>query len=480
MHLPRFLAGGLALLVLTAGAAAQPEPARTDYHGDLLPEGALQRLGMLRSRQLFQLCFMGADVKPPLQFAEDDAITYLRPTPNGTWVVTATPGTRPKVWESATGRPVALPGSGWPGDPEQFSSEALHWFRNWTPDGRFVVTWHGAWVFLLEQATGKERLTFAVPGPWAVGVRGRKGAYTLSPDGHWLATAQWDGDKVFALQVWEVRTGGLVQSLTGLNTAARDLAFAPDSMVLAAAGSHELAQESLAQIWDVASGELLARVGGHAGAVTAVAFGPDGRTFLTGGADGIVLIWDAAALGCAPPLPPRQAAPGELEGWWKDLAGSASRAFPAILALTAAGKDGASFLQGRLEPAAELPRRQVWQAVADLDDPRYAVRARAMLLLTGQGGRTELALRAALQPGMSLEMRRRVDLLLDVLARLAPPAELRQLRALIALERIGGREARALLALLAVGASGSCVTQEARAALERLERTRSWRRSRAG
>ena len=49
-----------------------------------------------------------------------------------------------------------------------------------------------------------------------------------------------------------------------------------------------------------------------------------------------------------------------------------------------------------------------------------------------------------------------------------PAATLRQLRALVALERIGTEEARTVLRGLAAGAADARLTQEAAAALRRL------------
>ena len=107
--------------------------------------------------------------------------------------------------------------------------------------------------------------------------------------------------------------------------------------------------------------------------------------------------------------------------------------------------------------------------IADLDDERFAVREKATTELEKLGKEIEPALHKALQGKPSLEVRRRIDRLLEKLESAAPsPEQLRLLRALEVLEHIGTPEARELLRTLAKGASGARLTQEAKASLDRL------------
>jgi hypothetical protein len=69
------------------------------------------------------------------------------------------------------------------------------------------------------------------------------------------------------------------------------------------------------------------------------------------------------------------------------------------------------------------------------------------------------------------EVRRRAELLLDLAdARHLSPEGLRTLRAVEVLERVANPEARKVLQSLASGAPGATVTQEAQAALKRLDK----------
>ena len=54
-------------------------------------------------------------------------------------------------------------------------------------------------------------------------------------------------------------------------------------------------------VWDADTRKELARLGGHTGEVHAVAASPDGKRLATGGADGLVRIWDAETLSVLSP-----------------------------------------------------------------------------------------------------------------------------------------------------------------------------------
>jgi hypothetical protein len=80
----------------------------------------------------------------------------------------------------------------------------------------------------------------------------------------------------------------------------------------------------------------------------------------------------------------------------------------------------------------------------------------------------EPALRRALAGRPSLEVRQRLEKLLDQLAHPSPDV-LRALRAIEVLESVGTAEAKAVLGKLAAGQPGAGLTREAKAALRRLE-----------
>ncbi len=65
------------------------------------------------------------------------------------------------------------------------------------------------------------------------------------------------------------------------------MAFSPDGKTLAMAS-----RERNVQLWDVATGKILETLKGHSSAVLAVVFSPDGRTLASGGSDQTVRLWN--------------------------------------------------------------------------------------------------------------------------------------------------------------------------------------------
>jgi WD40 repeat protein len=76
--------------------------------------------------------------------------------------------------------------------------------------------------------------------------------------------------------------------LTGHSDSVSAVAFSPDG-ILASGGA-----DGMVILWDAARHTRLATLRGHERAVTTVSFSPDGRILASGGADGMVILWDAA------------------------------------------------------------------------------------------------------------------------------------------------------------------------------------------
>jgi hypothetical protein len=323
---------------------------------------------------------------------------------------------------------------------------------------------------LWDARTGKELATMRAPASEWLGKDGPTAfaVVTFSRDGRWLATSDNYVNRG-TLRLWEVATGQLVLTINDLANPVRALAFAPDSSVLVVCSAYQPELERPATFWDLATGQCVGEVRGHVGGVSAIAFAPDGRTFLTGGTDGNILLWDTQALPRAKPPVARPLSAAELTALWQDLAGDARKTYQAIVTLSAGGKDSVAFFQQHLTPEQLLPAAELDRVIADLNDERYAVRAKAMALLETQSAAAVKALRQVLDKKVSLELRRRVELLLGKLEQFTPPPlELRKLRALAVLERMGDVPARQLIEALAKGSPEARLTQQARAALLRL------------
>jgi hypothetical protein len=200
-------------------------------------------------------------------------------------------------------------------------------------------------------------------------------------------------------------------------------------------------------------------------------FSPDGRLLASSGLDYTALVWDVTGLCPDGRWPPREARPPEVERLWADLAGDAVRAYRAVWAFAAAPRQSVLFLASRLRPAAAVDAGRVAGLIADLDNDQIQVRSRAAEDLQKLGELAVPALRRALGKQPSLEARRRLETLLQRAESRALTAEqLRTVRAVEILEHIGSAAARAVLQALAGGAERARLTEEAKAAVERLTR----------
>jgi len=269
------------------------------------------------------------------------------------------------------------------------------------------------------------------------------------------------------VQVWELAT---LLPVARLETGPlAHLAFTPDSRHLITAGPETL------QLWDIASAKVLtqrkapARVRGSYGDsfVSSMALAPDGRTVATGRVDSTILLWDLPT-----PVSNRPAAPmkaDQLAAWWNDLADAdAGRAFAAIAHLADVPKQALEFMRDRLHPVKAPSSEELGRLIADLNSPQFPRRESATKQLSELGELADAALRMALAKTPPLEAQRRIETLLarPFLARTSEAR--RNLRAVRVMEAIGAPNAQDLLKRLATGAPEARLTQEAKAALDRL------------
>ena len=117
----------------------------------------------------------------------------------------------------------------------------------------------------------------------------------------------------------------------------------------------------------------------------------------------------------------------------------------------------------RLQPTAADPK-QIAGLIADLDDDRFQVREKATQQLARLGPSAAGALKQALAGRSSLEVRRRIEGLLEPLE---TTERLRAWRAIEVLEYIGSTDAQEILETLSLG------NDAARTALDRLRRRKT-------
>jgi hypothetical protein len=282
-----------------------------------------------------------------------------------------------------------------------------------------------------------------------------------------MVTSGYDG----AVRLWHIPSGRQVRMLTvALNDNkspppwAYAVAFAPDGRSIAAAY-----RDNSVRLWETATGQERTRFDGHRSATLALAFSPDGALLASGSADRTAVVWDLTGKGSLSLQRKAPKGPKDLEARWPQLGERDVRiAYSALQAFVVAGPATISFFRTRLQPVRNVDDQQVDVWIGQLDSQSFKERELATSELQKTGDGAEAALRKALQRQPSLEMRRRIEYLLE---RLEPPSPIRlcYLRAIEILEHFGTTDARQLLQNLAQGSEASWLTHEARSSLERLK-----------
>jgi RNA polymerase sigma factor (sigma-70 family) len=354
------------------------------------------------------------------------------------------------MWDVATGKQIRL----MQGHRDEVTGVAF------SPDGRMLASSSkDKSVNLWDMTTGQQLLSIKKHDDSVAAV-------AFSSNGTTVASASDDK----TIRLWDVKEGKQLHELAGHAGAVHAIAFSPDGKTLASVGA-----DRTIRLWDADSGKPIRKVVRHPGAVHAVAFSPDGKWVASAGADGRVLVSTVVGLREWQAKPIDLTAK-QLDDLWGELAGNdVSKRYEAVAMLVAGGKHAVPFLKEHLKPAEalEVPK-EVAQLIKDLDNETFEVRQKASDELAKAGKTVEKHLRAALEDKPSLEMRKRLEQLLEKLepGKRPPltPEELRGTLAVWVLEEVGTDEARQVLSKLAKGAPDAPVTQEAKKALARLEK----------
>jgi WD40 repeat protein len=412
-------------------------------------------------------------------------------------------------------------------DVEEAETPLLSEAIGFSPDGKTLISYRGSTIILWDLQTGRELEHYdgpepepdgsdrrsirfhAIPSPdgktlavirreeqdegivdfvqlWAVMKRKEQGRFGIpdrhivegvfSADGKTLALVEsTDSDLNIEarfyrtwksrISLWEVTTGKERCHFSWSEGEINGLVFSVDGRTLAS-----LTRDGIFVLWDVPTGKALYRSPEHLGRTASITFSRDGKTIAAGRWDSTILVWNAATLTGTARKSVVKLLPVELEKLWSDLAGEdAEKAYQGIWKLAAAPDQALPFLKARLKPFTPAAPAQIAQWIVDLDSPRFSVRAKATQELIRQGEFAEKSLREALTKKPTLEMRHRLEKLLQkVESFFTTPEELRALRCVEVLEHSDTPEAHQLLQMLAKGAPEARLTQAAQAALDRL------------
>jgi WD40 repeat protein len=231
--------------------------------------------------------------------------------------------------------------------------------------------------------------------------------------------------------------------------------------------------QGLVTVFETASGLPYATFEGHRDVALSVAFSPNGRTMASGGADGIVFLWNLAH--AIRPYCPLKAKETMAELWDDLLRPNVPAAWAAIVALSEL-PEAVDFLHENMQPTQRVSGNEIEPLIRSLASISYGERERASHALALFGELALPHLEQALETDLTLEARRRVQTLMDRTrsnVRRTPTFDvLRQLRAIAVLEHIGTSEAIKLLQELAVRPAAPWQSLAATAALARLRPSR--------
>jgi WD40 repeat protein len=319
-----------------------------------------------------------------------------------------------------------------------------------SPDGRlFLTAGTTDGVKLHETATGKEVRSLLEP------TTANAVSIAIAPDGRSVAAASFDG----RVWVWEAATGGPRRQWEGEKQVPPALAFTADGRMLATTDG-----KGGIHFRQLATDKEVKTLTGHEGPVTALAFA--GGRMLSVSRDGTALVWDVSGV-----KPEKGSADKvDAEAAWSGLGDdSPEKAFESMGRLGEAPDAAVRLLRERLKPANAADAKRIDTLIVQLNDDEFEKREDASKELGKLGPQAETALRKAAKDPASAEVARRVAELLAKLKAGAVSGEgLREARALEVLEGLGTPEAKKLLEELAKGAGGAGLTQQAKAALERM------------
>ena len=195
-------------------------------------------------------------------------------SPDGRWLASGSWDATVRLWDAATGEPVAT-----------LHHPGVVWDLAFGPDGRWLVTGTNRDDRLRIWDVGTARVRKEIQCP-----AGTFRSVTVSPDGRRVAATAFDPIRNrHDIHVCDVTSGERLFSAEG-----RALAYSPDGRWLATLA----ADEKVVVLLDARTHETAARFQGHEEFVHKVAFSPDGRHLASCSRDRTVRLWEIDGAAC--------------------------------------------------------------------------------------------------------------------------------------------------------------------------------------
>ncbi|WP_438038181.1 TIR domain-containing protein [Sorangium sp. So ce128] len=200
----------------------------------------------------------------------DDGITACAISPDGERVVSTSYDKTLRVWDLASGEPLAV--------------FAAH--RDWgsacaiSPDGERVVSAsYDKTLKVWDVASGRQLAVLAGHDDWVL-------SCAISPDGERVVSASHDK----TLKVWDVASGQVLSTLEGHSAGVYTCAISPDGQRVGSGSA-----DGTLKVWDIASGHLRSSLDGHAARVWGCAISPDNKRIVSASSDKTLKVWDVAS-----------------------------------------------------------------------------------------------------------------------------------------------------------------------------------------